>query len=56
MVCVCLLADFGDDHDPVQVVDQPQQLAEGMEFDFALLAGLRILELGEQDGVCVFVG
>ena len=56
MVCVCLLADFGDDHDPVQVVDQPQQLAEGMELDVALLASLCFLELGEQDGVCVSVG
>ena len=40
------LDDGGDgghnDHAPVQVWDQPQQLVDGLQLDISLLTGLRI--------------
>ena len=31
-----------DDHAPVQIRDQPQQLVDSLQLDISLLAGLRI--------------
>ena len=45
-MCLTQLDDGGngrdDDHAPVQIRDQPQQLVDSLQLDISLLAGLRI--------------